>query len=206
MNFVLIGAPLSGKGTIGDLLSERYQIPHISMGDLLRNSAKGDNKYSRYIAEHIESGKLINDDLVKVVLEDRLNKPDCKNGYVLDGYPRNLEQAIKLDGITTVDKAIYTNVSSVTIKNRLNTRFVCPVCYTSYNKEIYSKDYCEKCNKKLIKREDDTIETLLDRIKTFKANVYPILKKYMEENKLVKIYNEGEISKVFSELVGKIEK
>ena len=95
MNFVLIGAPLSGKGTIGSLLSTHFQIPHISMGDLLRNSAKGDNKYSQYIAKHIEEGKLINDDLVKVILADRLSKPDCQNGYVLDGYPRTIEQANK---------------------------------------------------------------------------------------------------------------
>ncbi|MGN1208310.1 MAG: adenylate kinase family protein [Christensenellales bacterium] len=205
MNFVLIGAPLSGKGTIGSMLSEYFQIPHISMGDLLRNSAKGENKYSKYIAKHIEEGKLINDDLVKVVLEDRLEKPDCKNGYVLDGYPRTIEQANKLDTITNVDKAIYTTVSQVTVMQRLASRYVCPVCYKSYNTQTYDRNYCEDCKQRLIKREDDNEETLLKRIKTYNETSFPILDKYLKDNKLVTIANEGDINDVFKELLGKIK-
>lgn len=205
MNFVLIGAPLSGKGTIGSMLSEYFQIPHISMGDLLRNSAKGENKYSKYIAKHIEEGKLINDDLVKVVLEDRLEKPDCKNGYVLDGYPRTIEQANKLDTITNVDKAIYTTVSQVTVMQRLASRYVCPVCFKSYNTQTYDKNYCEDCKQRLIKREDDNEETLLKRIKTYNETSFPILDKYLKDNKLVTIANEGDINDVFKELLGKIK-
>lgn len=204
MNFVLIGAPLSGKGTIGSLLSTHFQIPHISMGDLLRNSAKGENKYSQYISKHIEEGKLINDDLVKVVLADRLSKPDCKNGYVLDGYPRTIEQANKLDEITKVEKVVYVTVSTVTVMQRLNSRFVCPVCYKSYNTETYDKNYCENCKERLIKREDDNEETLLKRIKLFNETSFPILNKYSKENKLVQIANEGNIDDVFGELLGKI--
>lgn len=204
MNFVLIGAPLSGKGTIGSLLSTHFQIPHISMGDLLRNSSKGDNKYSKYIAKHIEEGKLINDDLVKVVLEDRLSKDDCKNGYVLDGYPRNVEQANKLDSITHVDHVIYVTVSEVTVMQRLASRFVCPVCYKSYNTETYDKNYCEKCKQHLIKREDDNEETLLKRIKLYNETSFPILDKYLKQNKLITISNEGNIEEVFKELLGKI--
>lgn len=204
MNFVLIGAPLSGKGTIGSLLSTHFQIPHISMGDLLRNSSKGDNKYSKYIAKHIEEGKLINDDLVKVVLEDRLSKLDCKNGYVLDGYPRTIEQADKLDTITNIDKVIYVTVSAVTVMQRLASRFVCPVCYKSYNMNNYDKNYCEDCKQRLIKREDDNEETLLKRIKLYNETSFPILDKYLKQNKLVTISNEGNIDDVFKELLGKI--
>lgn len=204
MNFVLIGAPLSGKGTIGSLLSTHFQIPHISMGDLLRNSSKGDNKYSKYIAKHIEEGKLINDDLVKVVLEDRLSKLDCKNGYVLDGYPRTVEQADKLDTITNIDKVIYVTVSAVTVMQRLASRFVCPVCYKSYNMNNYDKNYCEDCKQRLIKREDDNEETLLKRIKLYNETSFPILDKYLKQNKLVTISNEGNIDDVFKELLGKI--
>ena len=204
MNFVLIGAPLSGKGTIGSLLSTHFQIPHISMGDLLRNSAKGDNKYSQYIAKHIEEGKLINDDLVKVILADRLSKPDCQNGYVLDGYPRTIEQANKLDEITKVEKAVYVTVSAVTVMGRLNSRYVCPVCYKTYNTQVYDKNYCEDCKEHLIKREDDNEETLLKRIKLFNETSFPILDKYLKENKLVTIANEGDLDDVFSELLGKL--
>lgn len=205
MNFVLIGAPLSGKGTIGSLLSTYFQIPHISMGDLLRNSAKGDNKYSQYIAKHIEEGKLINDDLVKVILQDRLSKEDCQNGYVLDGYPRNLEQALKLDEITKIDKAIYVTASQVTVMKRLASRFVCPVCYKSYSTETYDKNYCENCKQHLIKREDDNEETLLKRIKLYNETSFPILDKYLKDEKLITISNEGNIDEVFEELLGKIK-
>lgn len=205
MNFVLIGAPLSGKGTIGKLLSEKYKIPHIGMGDLLRKASCGDNKFSKYIAKQISEGKLINDDLVKVILEDRLSKPDCKNGFILDGYPRNFDQALKLDTITNIDKVIYITVSEITVMNRLKTRFVCSNCYASYNIDEYSKNYCEKCNQKLIKREDDTEETLLKRVREYNENVYPILDKYYKDNKLLPIANEGDINIVFEELIGKIK-
>mgnify|MGYP003571337730 CR=1 FL=1 len=205
MNFVLIGAPLSGKGTIGDLLSKKYQIPHISMGDLLRNCATGDNKYSRYLSEHIASGKLINDDLVKVILEDRLSKKDCKNGYVLDGYPRNVEQAEKLDTFTNIDKAIYVTVSKITMIDRLRSRIVCSNCYTSYNMNTYKNKVCEKCSAPLIKREDDKEDILIERVKIYNANSYPIISKYSRDKKLVTISNEGDINLVFNELIGKIE-
>ena len=138
------------------------------------------------------------------LVKDRLSKPDCKNGYILDGYPRNYEQALKLDTITNVDKVIYSTVSEITIMKRLASRCVCPVCYTSYNTEIYDKNYCEKCKQRLIKREDDNEETLLKRVRTFNDTSFPILDKYSKENKLVTIANEGDINDVFAELLGKI--
>ena len=205
MKFVLIGAPLSGKGTISKMLSKHFQIPHISMGDLLRNCAKGDNKYSKYIATNMENGKLVNDDLVKIILQDRLSKEDCKNGYILDGYPRNISQANNLDDITKIDKAIYCTVSEVTLIQRLSTRFICPKCYKSYNIESYCKKYCEDCNEPLTKRADDTEDILLRRVKLYNETAFPILDKYLKENKLVTIANEGDINLVFEELLGKIK-
>lgn len=205
MNFVVIGVPLSGKGTLGKMLSKYLQIPHISMGDLLRNIAKGDNKYSAYISNKIKNGELINDDLVKVILEDRLNKSDCKQGFVLDGYPRNLGQAKSLDEIIKIDKVIYTTVSEVTIMKRMATRYICPKCGLSYSTEKYDKNYCEKCKERLVKREDDNETTLLSRIKDFNDNTLPALEKYMMEEKLITIANEGDINEVFTELKGKLD-
>lgn len=204
MNFVVIGAPLSGKGTLSKLLSNHLQIPHISMGDLLRNIAKGENKFSVYISNQMKEGKLINDDLVKIILEDRLNKEDCKNGFVLDGYPRNIEQAKNLDDIIKVDHVIYATVSEVTIMKRLTSRYVCPTCGANYNTETYDKNYCEKCKVRLVKRDDDNETTLLSRVKDFNENTIPALEKYMIENRLVTISNEGDINEVFEELKGKL--
>lgn len=205
MNFVVVGAPLSGKGTLSKLLSKYLQIPHISMGDLLRNIAKGNNKYSVYISNQMQSGKLINDDLVKVILEDRLNKTDCKNGFVLDGYPRNMIQFKNLDEIIKIDKVIYATVSEVTVMKRMATRYICPSCGLTYNTESYDKNYCEKCKERLVKRDDDNETTLLSRVKDFNDNTLPVLEKYMVENKLVTISNEGDINDVFDELKGKLD-
>lgn len=204
MNFVLIGAPLSGKGTLSKLLSEHFQIPHISMGDLLRNVANGKTKYSEYIANYMKEGKLINDELVKVILEDRLTKSDCRNGFVLDGYPRNMTQSKLLDEIITIDKVIYSTVSEITVIQRMATRFICPNCGTSYNTQSYNKNYCEKCKTSLVKRADDNEATLLSRLKEFNESTIPVLNKYMQENKLVTVANEGDINDVFNELLGKL--
>lgn len=205
MNFVVVGAPLSGKGTLSKMLSKFLQIPHISMGDLLRNIAKGDNKYSVYISNQMQSGKLINDDLVKLILEDRLKKEDCKNGFVLDGYPRNLEQSNNLDEIINIDKVIYSTVSEVTIMKRMATRYICPNCGLTYSTESYDKNYCEKCKESLVKRSDDNETTLLSRVKDFNENTLPVLEKYLISNKLVTISNEGDINDVFEELKGKLD-
>ena len=204
MNFVLIGAPLSGKGTLSKLISKHFQIPHISMGDLLRNVANGKTKYSEYIANYMKEGKLINDELVKVILEDRLTKSDCRNGFVLDGYPRNMTQSKLLDEIITIDKVIYSTVSEITVIQRMATRFICPNCGTSYNTQSYNKNYCEKCKTSLVKRADDNEATLLSRLKEFNESTIPVLNKYMQENKLVTVANEGDINDVFNELLGKL--
>lgn len=205
MNYLIIGAPLSGKGTLSNLITKHLQIPHISMGDLLRNVANGNNKYSEYISNLMKEGKLINDDLVKLILEDRLNNADCKNGFVLDGYPRNLEQAETLESIVKIDKVIYVTVSETTVIKRLSHRFICPKCNITYNTEIYNKNYCEKCNNLLTKRQDDNETTLLSRIKLFNETTFPVLNKYLKENKLITISNEGDINEVFEELKGKLD-
>lgn len=204
MNFVLIGAPLSGKGTLSKLLSEHFQIPHISMGDLLRNVAKGENDISLYIAKSMQEGKLIDDDLVKIILEDRLTKEDCINGFILDGYPRNLTQSTLLDDIIEIDKVIYSTVSEVTVIKRMATRYICPNCGENYNTQSYNKNYCEKCKAGLEKRADDNEQALLKRLKEFNEVTIPVLNKYLKENKLVTIANEGDINDVFNELLEKL--
>lgn len=206
MNFVLMGAPLSGKGTLSKLLSKHYQIPHISMGDLLRSVVKSDTKFSSYIEDHIKSGTLVNDDLIKIIIQHRLSKPDCKNGFILDGYPRNINQAKDLDEILKVDKVIYVTVSSVTLMKRLSSRLICPNCQSVYSSETYKALHCEKCKARLERRPDDNEEVILKRVKEFNQNSFPIVRKYTDEKKLISISNEGDIDIVFNELLRKIEK
>lgn len=204
MNFVLIGAPLSGKGTISKMLSKYFQIPHISMGDLLRNESNNNSEFSSSIINSMKEGKLINDDLVKRILQNRLSKKDCAKGYVLDGFPRNIKQALMLETFAKIDKVIYVISSPETVINRLSNRYVCPKCWTSYNTKNYEKNYCEKCNEKLVKRVDDTEQALSNRLADFRQTSSPILDKYVKESKLVTIENEGDINLVFEKLLGKL--
>lgn len=205
MNFVIVGAPLSGKGTLSKQISSKFNIPHISTGNLLRDiSHSNSEELSTYVSEKLASGALFPDEFIFTVLENRINKPDCKNGVILDGFPRTLTQAEWLDKLMKVDKAIYVTVSNATVLKRLNTRLVCPNCNTVFNYESYQKNYCEKCKTTLVRRADDTKDTLLKRIKEFNLSTFPILEKYLKEGKLVSISNEGPIEIVFNELMEKI--
>lgn len=206
MNFVVVGAPLSGKGTISKKLSAYLNIPHISTGNLLRDLVNSNSKeISSYVSEKIKTGELFPDEFIYAVLENRLIKSDCKNGVILDGFPRTLTQAKWLDSKLKVDFAIYTTVSNATVLNRLSKRLVCPTCNSVYNVDSYSKNYCEKCKTTLVRRTDDNEEVLLKRIKNYNSITFPILDEYLKQNKLVTVANEGSIDLVFEELLRKLK-
>jgi len=205
MNFVIVGVPLSGKGTISKKLSEEFNIPHISTGSLLR-AIKNSNssELAEYVSNLIDNGKFVPDEFMKVVLENRLEKPDCKNGVILDGFPRTLKQEDMLDEILKVDKVIYVTASNAALLKRLSSRLICPKCNAEYNTQKYQKNYCEKCKAMLVRRADDTQETLIKRISTYNQETFPILDRYSKEGKLVTISNEGDVDLVFKELMEKL--
>lgn len=206
MNFVVVGAPLSGKGTISKKLSAYLNIPHISTGNLLRDLANSNSKeISSYVSEKLKTGDLFPDEFIYAVLENRLEKSDCKNGVILDGFPRTLTQAEWLDSKFKIDFAIYTTVSNATILQRLSKRLVCPSCNTVYNIDGYDKNYCDKCKTTLVRRADDNEEVLLKRINNYNKITFPILDAYLKQNKLVTVANEGSIDVVFNELLRKLK-
>lgn len=177
MNIVMLGKPGSGKGTVGNLLSQQLQIPHISSGELFRSYVKKAGEIGKKIDEYISVGNLVPDELAIKLVEKRLLESDCKNGVILDGFPRTRNQAIELDRFLgkqnqNVDIAIELNLSDKDIIDRIIKRVVCTnkECREIYNLEFKppkQEGICDKCGSKLEKREDDNVETVEKRLESY---------------------------------------
>ena len=190
-DIILIAPPAAGKGTQAKLLSSKYQIPHISTGDLLR-AATGE--LGDIVKKTMESGALVSDDLVLKLLEERITKEDCQNGYILDGFPRNVSQAesyMKL--LEKLNKplgdVIYLDASKEVTQKRIVGRLTCPTCGAVYNDQIDESKpkkfgTCDKCNGPLSKRSDDNLETFEKRYQTFMGVTYPLLNYFKSKGKL----------------------
>lgn len=190
-DIILIAPPAAGKGTQAKLLSSKYQIPHISTGDLLR-AATGE--LGDIVKKTMESGALVSDDLVLKLLEERITKEDCQNGYILDGFPRNVSQAesyMKL--LEKLNKplgdVIYLDASKEVTQKRIVGRLTCPTCGAVYNDQIDESKpkkfgTCDKCNGPLSKRSDDNLETFEKRYQTFMNETYPLLIYFKNKGKL----------------------
>ena len=190
-DIILIAPPAAGKGTQAKLLSSKYQIPHISTGDLLR-AATGE--LGDIVKKTMESGALVSDDLVLKFLEERITKEDCQNGYILDGFPRNVSQAesyMKL--LEKLNKplgdVIYLDASKEITQKRIVGRLSCPTCGAVYNDQIDESKpkkfgTCDKCNGPLSKRSDDNLETFEKRYQTFMNETYPLLNYFKNKGKL----------------------
>lgn len=190
-DIILIAPPAAGKGTQAKLLSSKYQIPHISTGDLLRAST---GELGDIVKKTMESGALVSDDLVLKLLEERITKEDCQNGYILDGFPRNVSQAesyMKL--LEKLNKplgdVIYLDASKEITQKRIVGRLSCPTCGAVYNDQIDESKpkkfgTCDKCNGPLSKRSDDNLETFEKRYQTFMNETYPLLNYFKNKGKL----------------------
>lgn len=194
MNIILIAPPAAGKGTQAKLLSSKYQIPHISTGDLLR-AATGE--LGDIVKHTMESGALVSDDLVLKLLEERITKEDCQNGYILDGFPRNVSQAESyMNLLEKLNKplgyVIYLDASKEITQKRIVGRLSCPTCGAVYNDQIDESKpkkfgTCDKCNGPLSKRSDDNLETFEKRYQTFMGVTYPLVNYFKSKGKLFTI-------------------
>lgn len=180
MKLVLLGAPGSGKGTLAKGLIKQFGIPSISTGDLLRNSIAEGTKVGKEAKKYMDEGKLVPTEIVIKMLKERLAESDTKNGYILDGFPRSLEQAELLEGIADIDKCLYLDVDKDVIVNRIAGRRTCKECGAIYNTNTYKKDRCE-CGGELFMRDDDNPTTVAKRFDTFAVQTKPLVKFY--ENK-----------------------
>ena len=210
MIIILLGAPGAGKGTQGDLISEKYGIPKISTGDILREAVRKGTPLGLKAKKIMEEGKLVSDDIILGIIKDRVEKEDCKNGYILDGFPRTLEQARGFEKIIDCkdELVIYVKVGKEQIIERLSARRICPSCGAIYNLKVNppkKEGVCDNCGAELIQREDDKPETINKRFDVYLKNTEPLINYYQEKGKLFEVTGDAEIAKIFSTICDIIE-
>lgn len=213
MNIVLLGAPGAGKGTQASILSQRLKLAHIASGDLFRAALAKGTELGRQAKTYMEQGKLVpNEITIKMVLE-RIQAPDCKVGIILDGFPRNVEQARALDEAFTqqkkaIDRAVYIKVSEAELLKRLTGRWICRKCQTPYHEvnsppKIAGK--CDKCGGELYQRADDNTETIKKRLEVFFAETAPLIDYYSKAGKLLEVQGEGGMEEISERIISGLQ-
>lgn len=207
-NIMFIAPPAAGKGTQAELVTKKYNIPHISTGDILREISKEDSEIGSYVYETLASGKLVKDEITYKLIEERLNKEDCKNGYIIDGFPRNLDQAIEYDKILAnlgyeIGNVIYLEISEKTLEKRITGRRLCEDCHAIYNINDENsspkvESVCDKCGGKLYQRNDDNLEAFQTRYKMYLEKTAPIIEHYKKQNVLHVINGEDTVENIFN--------
>ena len=209
-NIMFIAPPAAGKGTQAELVTKKYNIPHISTGDILREISKEDSEIGSYVYETLASGKLVKDEITYKLIEERLNKDDCKNGYIIDGFPRNLDQAIEYDKILAnlgyeIGNVIYLDISEKTLEKRITGRRLCEDCHAIYNINDENsspkvESVCDKCGGKLYQRNDDNLEAFQTRYQMYLEKTAPIIEHYKKQNVLHVINGEDTVENIFNAL------
>lgn len=209
MNIIMLGAPGAGKGTQAKMIADKYQIPHISTGDIFRANIKNDTELGKKAKGYMDQGLLVPDELVVDLVVDRMAQEDCKNGYVLDGFPRTIPQA---ESLTTaleklnekVDFALNIEVLDVVIIERMSGRRSCPDCGAVYHViTIPSKieGICDVCGGKLIQRDDDKAETVKKRLEVYHEQTAPLIDFYKNKNVLLEVDGTLGLDEVFDTII-----
>lgn len=190
MNLILLGAPGAGKGTQAEKICEKLSIPAISTGNMLREAMANGTEMGLKAKSFIDAGKLVPDEVVIGIINERLKADDCKNGFILDGFPRTIPQAEALDEMgVRIDKVIDIEVADEKIAARLSGRRVCLKCGATYHTEFKkpkAEGICDACGDTLVQRKDDMPETVLDRLKTYHEQTEP-LKGYYEKKGILRV-------------------
>lgn len=198
MKLILLGAPGAGKGTQAEIISEHLSVPAISTGNIIRAALKAQTEMGIKAKEFIDKGLLVPDDVVIGIVRDRLKEDDCKNGFILDGFPRTVPQAQALDDMgIEIDKVIDIQVPDEKIVQRLSGRRVCSGCGASYHllyKKPEKDGVCNLCGTQLVQRTDDREETVLERLKVYHEQTEPLVDYYRKKNKLVVVEGQEEVS------------
>lgn len=217
MNIILIAPPAAGKGTQAKLLSEKYNIPHISTGDLLRDEINKGTELGLNLKETMDKGNLIDDATILNLLKKRLSLSDCNNGYILDGYPRNVSQAEEYEKLLNslgkeIGKVIFFDIEEKLALQRTVNRIICPNCGTSYNllvNDLKPKNdgICDRCGSSLKVRSDDTEEVFIKRFETFITKTQALKDFYQEKGNLyiINIDENKSVNDIFNEVVKVLE-
>ena len=209
MNIVLLGPPGSGKGTQAEIISDELNLPHISTGDILRKAVSEETRLGKEALKYMNKGELVPDKLVVDIVNERLTKPDAKEGFILDGFPRTLKQAESLGKSLGENKALLNAVINISVGekeliNRLTARRTCKDCNKVYN-TVYGppekEDYCDECGGKLQQREDDKIDTVRNRLDVYSKQTEPLINYYKEKSLLRSVDGGQEAKSVFSDII-----
>ena len=209
MKIIMLGAPGAGKGTQAKMIAEKYSIPHISTGDIFRANIKNGTELGKKAKSYMDKGQLVPDELTLDLIMDRFKQDDCKNGYVLDGFPRTIPQAEALDTALKakgekVDFAIDVDVPDENIVKRMGGRRACVGCGATYH-VVYSptkvEGVCDKCGEELIVRDDDKPETVLNRLEVYHNQTQPLIDYYNEQGILKSVDGTVDMKDVFNAMV-----
>ncbi len=209
MKIIMLGAPGAGKGTQAKMIADKYQIPHISTGDIFRANIKNGTELGREAKKYMDQGLLVPDELTVKILLDRVAQPDCKDGYVLDGFPRTIPQAKVLDEALVelgdaIDYAINVDVPDENIIKRMSGRRACLSCGATYNIEHIppkTEGVCDKCGQPLVLRDDDKPETVQNRLHVYHEQTQPLIDFYSEKGVLKTVDGTVDMKDVFDAIV-----
>ena len=209
MRIVLLGAPGSGKGTQAKKLVDKYNVPQISTGDLLRAAVVAQTPLGRQAKAVMDAGQLVPNEIVLGMIRERLSNPDARNGFILDGFPRNVEQAEALDRLLSgmnqpIEKALLIDVDFDSLMQRLTGRLTCENCgavFNQYTNPPALDDQCDKCGGTLHHRSDDNEETIGKRLRVYESQTQPVIEYYGSQNKLSSVKGEGDIKDIFNSII-----
>lgn len=198
MNLILLGAPGAGKGTQAEKICEKYNIPAVSTGNIIREALKNGTDMGLKAKSYIDAGALVPDEVVIGIIKERLKEDDCKNGFILDGFPRTIPQAEALDAMgINIDKVVDIEVPDDKIAARLSGRRVCLKCGATYHLE-YKKPkedgICDVCGDPIVQRKDDKPETVIDRLNVYHEQTEPLKDYYAKTGKLVIVEGQEEVA------------
>ena len=209
MKIIMLGAPGAGKGTQAKKIADKYQIPHISTGDIFRANIKEGTELGKKAKSYMDQGLLVPDELTLELIMDRFQNPDCANGYVLDGFPRTIPQAEALTAALekngeTIDYAINVEVPDENIVARMSGRRACLACGATYH-VVYAptqeEGICDRCGEKLVLRDDDKPETVKKRLDVYHSQTQPLIDYYTKQGKLVEVDGTQNVDAVFDAIV-----
>lgn len=209
MKIIMLGAPGAGKGTQAKMIADKYSIPHISTGDIFRANIKNGTELGKKAKTYMDQGLLVPDELTVDLVIDRVGQEDCKNGYVLDGFPRTIPQAESLDAAlsklgTKIDYAINVEVPDENIINRMSGRRACLACGATYHIvhiPTKTEGICDRCGSETVLRDDDKPETVKKRLDVYHEQTQPLIEYYSGKGALVEVDGTKDMNDVFADIV-----
>lgn len=201
MKLIFLGPPGAGKGTQAERIAERYAIAHISTGDMLRSEIRNATPLGAEAKAYIDRGELVPDSVIIGMVEQRIQAEDCKNGFLLDGFPRTVAQADALSNLVEIDAVVDIEVPFERLVARISGRRMCPDCGAAYHVTTYSAATCAKCGAVLYQRDDDREETVQNRLVVYESKTAPLIAYYRERGKLVVVDGDAGIDAVTDSIV-----